>query len=369
MDLYDILGVAHDAGPADIRRAYRRLARRFHPGINPGDPEARARFDQVTAAFETLGDPERRQKYDRGERDADPAGPSVSAFGFEGFDFSVRVEAREAGPTFGDLFGDVLARTPGQGVPAGQEPGADLHSVLTVSFAESMSGTERSVAVTREVPCRTCGGSGRLPVEPVTCAACHGRGQVRAARGHMVFTRACEACQGTGVRRDVACRSCQGEGIEPHAESLHVHVPAGVADQAQVRVPGRGHAGRRGGRAGDLVLTVRVEPDPMFRREGDDLHLVVPVALHEAALGAKIEIPTVDGPVRLRVPPCTQPGQRLRLRERGAPSLRTGRRGDLIVEVKLVLPALLDERSKEIVREFGRINGDDVRRGLWSDTR
>ena len=163
------------------------------------------------------------------------------------------------------------------------------------------------------------------------------------------------------------CRSCRGDGVEARAESLRVHVPAGVADGAQVRIPGRGHAGRRGGPPGDLVLTVRVEPHRLFRREGDDLHITVPVAVHEAALGAKVDIPTIDGVVRLRVPPGTQSGQRLRLRERGAPSLRTGGRGDLIVEVALVLPALLDERSKELLREFGRINGEDVRGGLWKD--
>jgi molecular chaperone DnaJ len=367
MDFYDILGVARDAGEADIRRAYRRLARRFHPGINPGDPEARARFDLVTTAFETLGDPERRRRYDRGE--CDQPGAEKSTFGFEGFDFSVQVAPSPSAFTFGELFADVLTRTPAAGGAAGPEPGADLHAALAVSFEESMTGADRFVAITRQVPCRTCGGRGVLAVDPVPCGVCQGRGQVRVARGHMVFTKACDACHGTGERREAACRTCRGDGLEAYAESLRVHVPAGVSDQAQVRVPGRGHAGRRGGRAGDLVLSVHVEPDDLFVRDGDDLHLVVPVALHEAALGARVEIPTVDGLVRLRVPPGTQPGQRLRLRERGAPSLRTGRRGDLIVEVKLVLPTLLDERSKEIIREFGRINSEDVRRGLWDDKR
>jgi molecular chaperone DnaJ len=364
MDLYDILGVAHDAGEADIRRAYRRLARRYHPGVNPGDAEARARFEAIAAAFETLGDPDRRRRYDMGE--ARQPGAERSTFGFEGFDFSVEVASSSASaPTFGDLFADVLRRAAGAG-EAGEQAGADLHASLTVSFLESMTGAEREVPVTRQVPCRACAGRGVLAVAPVTCGACQGRGQVRASRGHMVFTKTCDACRGTGQRREVACRVCAGEGVEARAESLHVHVPAGVADQAQVRVPGRGHAGRRGGRAGDLVISVRVEPHPLFARDGDDLRVVVPVALHEAALGAKIEIPTFEGPVRLRIPPGTQPGQKLRLRERGAPSLRAGTRGDLIVDVQLVLPALLDERSKEIIREFGRINGEDVRRGLWT---
>lgn len=363
MDLYDVLGVTRDAGEADIRRAYRRLARQFHPGINPGDAEARARFQQVTTAFETLGDPERKRCYDRGEAERPDA--ERATFGFEGFDFSVHVASSPA-TTFGDLFGDILTRSAATAGTGAGEPGPDLHSALTVSFVESMIGAERYVAITRQVPCRACGGGGAVGVEPATCAVCQGRGQVRAARGHMVFTKACEACRGTGQRREVACRSCGGEGVEASAESLHVHVPAGVSDGAEVRVPGRGHAGRRGGRAGDLVLTVRVEPHPLVARDGDNLHMVVPVALHEAALGAKVEIPTFEGPVRLRIPPGTQAGQRLRLRERGAPSVRTGTRGDLIVEVKLVLPALLDERSKELLREFGRINDEDVRRGLWT---
>jgi molecular chaperone DnaJ len=366
MDLYAVLGVERGAGPADIRRAYRRLARRFHPGINPGDREAQVRFEQITAAFDTLSDPERRRAYDAGGASAAPGGSNDFSFGFAGFDFSVEMAAGPHASTFGDLFADVLARS---AAGPGAEGGADLHTTLTVSFDEAMHGAERYVPLTRQVACRTCGGRGRLAIDPVSCPACQGRGQLRTARGHMVFTKACEACRGTGERRDVACRTCVGEGVEGLSENLHVHVPAGVFDEAQVRIPGRGHSGRRGGRPGDLVVSVRVEPDPLFRREGDDLHVTIPVAVHEAALGAKVEIPTVDGPVRLRVPPGTQSGQRLRLRERGAPSLRTGGRGDLIVEVRLVLPALLDERSKELMREFGRINGEDVRQGLWNEQR
>jgi molecular chaperone DnaJ len=363
-DLYEVLGVGRDAGLADIRRAYRRLARKVHPGINPGDREARARFDRITAAFETLSDPDRRRAYDIGESEEPRL--EKGSFGFEGFDFSVGVAAQHHTSTFGDLFADVLTRTVGQAGVA-REAGADLYSALSVTFQEAMAGVERYVAITRQVPCRTCGGSGALAVDPVTCGVCLGRGQIRTARGHMVFTKPCEACRGTGERCETTCRSCRGEGVEARVDSVHVHVPAGISNGSQVRIPGRGHAGRRGGRPGDFVLSVRVEPHPVFRREGDDLHLVVPVAVHEAGLGAKVSVPTIDGMVRLRVPPGTQSGQRLRLRERGAPSLRTGGRGDLVVEVKLVLPSLLDERSKELLREFGQINGEDVRSGLWDD--
>jgi molecular chaperone DnaJ len=180
----------------------------------------------------------------------------------------------------------------------------------------------------------------------------------------MVFSKPCAHCGGSGSLQQSRCPTCGGQQVEMRSELLTIPVPAGLGDGARIRVPGRGHAGRNGAETGDLYVTVHVQPHPLFRREGDDLHLTVPVAIHEAALGAKIEVPSLDGPARLRVPPGTQSGQRFRLRERGVPSPRDGRRGDLVVEVRLVLPRLLDERSKELLREFGRINGEDVRHEL-----
>jgi molecular chaperone DnaJ len=364
MDLYAVLGVGRGAGPADIRRAYRHLSRRYHPGINPGDREAAARFEQITIAFETLNDPERRRAYDAGKGAGAGEAAEPIAFGFEGFDFSMTVPGEQHAATFGELFADVLLGDRGQ---AGPEDGADLHTTVSLAFERAMTGGECYATVNRQARCRTCGGSGMLRMEPVACAACQGAGRVRWARGHMVFAKPCELCHGTGQQREHACRTCGGGGMETRVESVPVSVPAGIRDGVQLRVPGWGHVGRRGGRSGDLFAVVRVEPHPYFRRDGDDLHLEVPVSIHEAALGAKIDIPTLDGIVKLRVPPATQSGQRLRLRDRGAPAMRPGVRGDLIVEIRLVLPALLDERSKELLREFGRINGEDVRQGLWPD--
>jgi molecular chaperone DnaJ len=179
----------------------------------------------------------------------------------------------------------------------------------------------------------------------------------------MVFSKPCAQCGGSGRQRQTRCPACDGQQVEARTESLTINIPPGLADGARIRVPAKGHAGRNGGESGDLYITVKVQPHPLFRRDGDDLHLMVPLAVHEAALGAKIEVPTPEGPARLRVPPGTQSGQRFRLRERGVVS-RAGRRGDLVVEVQLVLPRLIDERSKELLREFGRINSDDVRQGL-----
>ena len=183
----------------------------------------------------------------------------------------------------------------------------------------------------------------------------------------MVFAKTCERCSGTGRQRHAGCPACAGAGVVPCSQTVPLAIPAGIGDGDRVRVPGLGHAGARGGRPGDLYVTVHVGTHPMFRREGDDLHVTVPIGIHEAGLGARFEIPTFDGPVRLRVPPGTQTGQRIRLHERGVPSRRDGRRGDLVVEFRIVLPAVLDERSKALLREFGAINMEDVRAPWWRD--
>ncbi len=355
MDLYVVLGVPQEATESDIKRAYRRLARRFHPDINPGDRQAEARFRQILLAYETLSDPHRRSRYDAGHGIERPEDEPKT--GFEGFDFSGR--GVEHAATFGDLFAEVLT---GRGTPKpGPERGADLHHDLQLSFDEAFSGVTRSLTLTRRVSCRSCVGTGVTRTSPGVCHHCQGTGSVRSVRGHMVFSRGCAACMGSGHRRPRPCAACAGAGLETRTETVEVVIPPGVAEGERLRVPGLGNAGMRGGQPGDLYLAIHVEAHAVFRRDGDDLHMVVPIAVHEAALGARIEISTPDGRARLRVPPGTQSGQRFRLRERGATSTRTGRRGDLIVEVRMMLPAVLDERSRELLREFGRINGESVR--------
>jgi molecular chaperone DnaJ len=360
MDFYELLGVAGDATPEDIKRAYRRLARRFHPDINPGDRAAAVRFGQIAEAYETLVDPDRRRRYDEGGRH-ELVSTATFTFGFEGFDFSVETVHGAATSSFGDLFGDVLQRPAVEGQPV---RGADLHATVSVTFEESVRGTERQITMVRREGCRACGGSGRQRTAESRCPACAGSGRVQSTRGHMVFAKACDRCHGAGHVSDVRCPTCNGQGIESRSEIITVPIPAGVADGDRVSVAAKGHVGTCGGPAGDLIALVQVAAHPIFRRQGQDLHLVVPVAIHEAALGVKIEIPTFDGPARLRIPPGTQSGQRFRLRDRGVLSPRDGRRGDLVAEVRLVLPPLLDERSKELLREFGRINNVDVRKGL-----
>jgi len=358
MDLYLVLGVAHGASESEIKRAYRRLARRFHPDINPGDRTAEARFRQIVEAYETLTDPDRRSRYDSGGQ-TDP-GTRRPSSGFEGFDFSS--VGSDGAATFGDLFAEVLIDRGSQRLRP--ERGVDLHHTLQLTFEESLAGAAREVTVTRRASCGACAGAGRTRQSSGPCTLCEGRGTVRSTRGHMVFSRSCSGCGGTGQQRPRSCEICGGDGFEHRSETVQVRLPAGIGDSARVRVPGKGNSGMMGGPPGDLYITIRVAPHRVFRRDGDDVHLVLPIAVHEAALGARVEVPTPDGPTRLRVPPGTQSGQQFRLRERGIISTRDGRRGDLIVEVRLMLPKVLDERSKQLLQEFGQINGESVREQL-----
>ncbi len=359
MDLYIVLGVERAASSQEIKRAYKRLARKYHPDINPGDRMAAQQFQHISAAYETLSDPDRRRVYDTGGVAAEGTQPTT--FGFEGFDFSVSV-AGSLAPTFGDLFAETLQGPQAQSAP---ERGADLHQTVSMTLEDAVSGGARDVVLTRQEQCQVCGGVGRLPAPESRCGHCQGAGTVRSVRGHMVFSRVCQSCGGTGRQTSIRCNACGGRQLEVRAETLRVQLRPGVAGGDRLRIPGKGHAGRHGGEHGDLHLTVEVQPHPLFQRDGDDLHVTVPIAVHEAALGAKVDVPALDGrPARVRVPPGTQSGQRFRLRERGVASARDGRRGDLVVEVRLVLPAFLDERSKDLLREFGRLNGEDVRRAL-----
>ena len=354
MDFYIVLGLERGATLNDIKRAYKRLARKHHPDINPGDRLAAQKFRQIAEAYATLSDPDRRRHYDATGARVDESG--AGAFGFEGFDFTVSVHGADA-PTFGDLFADVFNQREARRGGGAPERGVDLHQTVTLDFGEALHGGQRAITVTRQEACRTCHGLGRLHVNETRCLHCHGSGVVKSARGHMVFSKPCAQCGGTGAQRQTPCPTCGGQQVEIRTEPLTINIPPGLADGARIRITGKGHSGRNGGATGDLYVDVRVRPHPMFVRDGDDLHLAVPIAIHEAALGAKIDVPSLDGPVRLRIPPGTQSGQRFRIRERGLPSPRDGRRGDLVVEVRIALPKLLDERSKELLREFGRING------------
>jgi molecular chaperone DnaJ len=356
MDYYIVLGIARSASVVEIKKAYRRLARRFHPDVNPGDDGASVRFREIAEAYNVLVDPGMKQRYD--EVGYEPPATGAQVTGFEGFDFTAAVHANQQS-TFGDLFAEVLRGEAAR--PFTPVRGTDLHAVLPLTFEQAASGGEFRLPLVREVTCSDCAGTGLVSVFAGRCPVCDGSGAERSARGHMLFTRACRRCHGAGTLSQQRCPGCAGRGTLTRSERVAVPLPAGVHDAARIRVGSRGHAGRFGGPGGDLYVTIHVAPHPQFRRDGDDVHVVVPVAIHEAALGARIDVPAIAGTTRLRVPPGTQSGQKFRLKERGIPSFRSGIRGDLVVEVRLMLPRVLDERSKALLREFGAINGESVR--------
>ena len=355
MDLYQILGVSADVTAPKLRRAFQKLARLCHPDLNPGDPVASARYVAVSQAFEVLSDPARRLAYDRGELVLTPVQP-VPEVGFEGFDFVTEVRAEAAG------FREIFEASPEAAAREGSaSPGEDLQLATRITFDETFCGTRRRVQVMRQDQCPACHGSGDAATTPVACQRCDGSGQVRTRRGHMVFRRPCEDCGGLGSIRRQACARCSGEGRLVQSEWLDVTIPAGVVDGSELRMPGCGNVGRRGGASGDLVLRVTTEPHALYTREEADLHCAVPITMTEAALGAHIEVPTPDGPMTIEIPAGTQTGQRFRLRGRGMPRVEGKGRGSLFIEARVWVAAVRDGRSRELLEELARIHVENPR--------
>jgi len=356
VDPYALLGLTRTASAADVDRAYRRLARRYHPGVNPGDRVAQRMYEQLQEAYVVLGDADRRREYDRGATRADE--PPVA---FTGFDFSAPAEGPLAA-TFSELFADVFQQAARNATTP--ERGADVSVDLTLSFEDAVRGCQVPLSVSRYERCPACRGRGHVAHVVAVCAACQGEGARRWARGHMVFTKACESCGGDGRSVRETCGKCAGAGIAPRGDVVTLSIPPGLESGARVAVPGRGHAGALGGPAGDLYVAVRVADPRVLTRSGADLRLALPVVVHEAGLGAVVEVPGLDGPVNVHIPPGTSSGDVVVLRGLGGVRPGTSERGDLVVTVQVTLPAVLDERSQELLREFGRLNDGDVRQGL-----
>ena len=354
-DLYEILELPRGASVSEVKKAYKRLARKYHPDLNPSDKKAEERFKEISEAHSILSNAEKKKQYDlHGTVGREP--PPDAGVRFTGFDF-------EGGPAGG--FEDLLetfmhtARAPEDSGPAN---GEDLIYPLTLTLQEAFAGKKTRLAVTHTVACAACRGEGRVAnVQKRACARCQGRGRVGLSRGPFSFQRVCSACGGTGEEPGDPCNSCGGLGVRQVTETVETSIPPGVDTGSRVRLKGKGQAGRRGGHPGDLYIETHIAPDPRFTREGPNLKVKLPITFPEAVLGAKVEAPTLAGRAVLKIPPATSSGQVFRLRERGMPSPRGGPVGDLLVEVTIVAPSVVDERSKELLREFARLNAEDPR--------
>jgi molecular chaperone DnaJ len=392
-DYYGLLGVKKTATAEEIRKAFRKLARKYHPDVNPNDKKAEEKFKEISEANDVLSEPKKRKIYDQlgyYSDNIDPAaaeayargGSGGSGFGgggarsagaqgfdFSGFDFSDVGGAggRQSSGGFRDIFSSMFGGRGGSSAEIDNQPehGSDLEYQVNVSFWDAIRGTVMRLSVTRLDTCGNCHGSGVVGT-PNTCPQCHGTGQITQSGGGMKFNVSCPRCGGTGKIQS-ACPVCHGETVVERTDSLEVRVKAGTRDGQRIRLAGKGNAGTHGGQAGDLFIIIRVGEHPVFRRDGDDIYATVPVAAWEAALGAKIEVPTIDGRSQLKIPPGTQSGQKLRLREKGVPSAtREEKRGDEIVEIKIVVPEAHDMKARELWQELQNLHTDDPRADLWS---
>ena len=404
-DYYAALGVKKTATPDEIRKAFRKLARKYHPDVNPNDKKAEEKFKEISEANDILSDEKKRKIFDQlgfYSDSIDPAtaeaaargayggsNPFTSAppprsgagqevpFDFGGFDFSdfaaqgtqagrqsTRGSASQQdqsgfGGSFKDIFSGMFSGS-GRQPQRGPQPGSDLEYQVAIDFWTAVRGGTTRLEIQREELCPTCKGKATTG-GPTECPECHGTGQVTQMGGRMKFNIQCPRCGGSGQIAN-ACPTCAGAGVLTRREPLEFRIKPGTRDGQRIRLAGKGNAGTNGGPPGDLYLIIKAGIHPVFTRIADDIQVAVPITVTEAALGAKIDVPTIDGRTQLKIPPGTQTGQKLRLREKGVPSASVeGKRGDQIVEVKLVVPRIQDERSKEILREFATLNPEDPR--------
>ncbi len=376
-DYYQILGVKKDAKSDEIKKSYRRLARKFHPDVNPNDKAAEEKFKEVQEAYDVLSDEKKRKVFDRFgyyNENLDPNAPfatgaagSPGGFDFSGFSWDTGAAGQSTGSSFKDIFSDLFGGSerpqpePPRAVP---KRGRDIEIPLALSFEESFNGLTTNITVNRSEQCSRCQGAGDTGGPVVQCSTCKGTGQSMRTGGRLQFSQPCPDCGGSGRRR-TPCSLCNGKGVTPKTEQVKIRIPAGVDTGSRVRIPKKGHGGRLGAEPGDLFIITNVGKHSFLSRKGDNIYVTVPISVPEAALGARIEVPTVEGRAQLRIPPGTESGQKFRLRERGFPSLRNPKlRGDQFVEVRISLPRIISEETKEALRHFEKLNPENPRRAM-----
>ncbi|NLO05012.1 MAG: molecular chaperone DnaJ [candidate division WS1 bacterium] len=371
-DFYEILGVSRDASQDEIKKSYRRLAREYHPDVNPGDDEAEARFKEISQAYQTLKDPEKRGKYDQFGEAWEQAQHTGQ---WQQGDFREFINQQYGAGSFRDVFGDLFGDMGGGrgftfstgggrgGMRAQQGPqrGPDVEYEMPVTFDEAVHGAEKEISLTLSDRCPDCEGIGG---QTETCPACGGTGQAQSGGGFFNLGAACPQCHGTGQVVTTRCRTCRGSGEATRRRRIKVNVPAGVETGSKVRVRGEGGRGAAGGPPGDLILNIRVQPHPVFKRDGNDIRMELPLAFTEAALGARVKVPTIDGPVTMTIPAGTQSGQELRLKGRGVKRPGVEVRGDQYVEISVKVPEKLSSQQREMLEQFDETWKTDPRRDL-----
>lgn len=376
-DYYKILDIKKDAKADEIKKAYRKLARKFHPDVNPNDKTAEDKFKEIQEAYDVLSDEKKRKVFDRFGYYADnldvnsPYGASAGApggaggFDFSGFTWDSEQAGAGSSSSFRDIFSDLFSGgTKREPEPPRVQPkrGKDIEMPLALSFEESVTGLTTNITVNRSEQCSRCQGAGDTGGPVVVCSTCKGTGQVQRTGGRLQFSQTCPDCSGTGRRRQ-PCSLCAGKGVTPKSEQVKIRIPAGVDTGSRVRIPKKGEGGRLGAQPGDLFILTNVGKHKYFSRKGDNIYVTVPITVPEAALGAKIEVPTVEGKAQLKIPAGTKSGQKFRLSGRGFPSLRNPKlRGDQFVEVQITLPRITSEETKEILRQFEKANPENPRK-------
>ena len=354
-DYYKILGVDRKASQDDIKKAFRKLAMKYHPDKNPGDDEAEKKFKEINEAYETLKDPQKRAAYDRFGHAAFEQGGGGQGFGGGGFG------AGGFSDIFEDIFGEMMGGGRGRRASGGRERGADLRYNMEISLEEAFTGKTAQVRVPTSITCEVCTGSGAKPgTQPKTCATCQGSGRVRASQGFFSVERTCPTCHGRGQTISDPCTKCHGQGRVTEERSLSVNIPAGIEDGTRIRLQGEGEAGLRGGPAGDLYIFLSVKPHEFFQRDGADLYCTVPISMTTAALGGTFDVSTLDGSKsRVTVPEGTQAGRQFRLKSKGMPVLRSSQMGDLYIQIQIETPQKLTKRQRELLQEFEKISSGE----------